>query len=64
MVRLWDERGRKIAIRGLGQLPGRRKKSGTTKKLTPRTKPKGKEIEFMSLEKELEEFNLPGGDCG
>lgn len=33
-----------------------------TKKLATRTKPKGKEIEVISLEKDLEEFHLSAGD--
>ena len=39
-----------------------KKKQGTTKELVPRTKPKGKGIEVISLEEELEEFHLSGGD--
>ena len=39
-----------------------KKKQGTTKELVPRTKSKGKEIEVISLEEELEGFHLSGGD--
>ena len=49
--------------RQLGQLPGRRRKSREQqKKLAPRTKSKGKEIEVISLEEELEEFYLSESD--
>ena len=44
------------------QLPGRRRKVGNSKKLAPRTKSKGKQIEVISLEEEPEEFYLSDGD--
>ena len=39
-----------------------KKKLAATKKLVLRAKSKGKEIEVISLEEELEEFHLSGGD--
>ena len=39
-----------------------KKKQGTAEKLAARTKSKGKEIEVISLEEELEEFHLSEGD--
>ena len=62
VVCLWDERERKDnkAIRAAAR--EEKKKQGTTKELVPRTKSKGKEIEVISLEEELEEFHLSGGD--
>ena len=48
-------------VRQLVQLPERRK-AVDCKKLPVRTKPKGKRIEVISLEGELEEFRLSKGD--
>ena len=39
-----------------------KKRQGTAKKLTARTKSKGKEIEVISLDEEPEEFYLSEGD--
>ena len=46
----------------LVQLPGGKEKQGTTKKLAARTRLKVKEIEFIGLEEELEQFRLPKVD--
>ena len=48
--------------RHLGQLPGRRKKQGTSKKLAARIKSKGKELKVVSLGEELGEFYCSEGD--
>ena len=61
VVRLRDERGRKDNIKAV-RAAARKKKQGATKKLAPRTKSKGKEIEVVSLVEELEEFHLSGSD--
>ena len=62
VVRLRDERERKDnkAVRAAAR--EEKKKQAATKKLALRTKSKGKEIEVISLEEELEEFHLSGGD--
>ena len=62
VVRLRDERERKdnMAVRAAAR--EEKKKLAATKKLALRTKSKGKEIEVISLEEELEEFHLSGGD--
>ena len=63
VVHLRDERERNDnnkAVRAAAR--EEKKKQGTTKKLVPRTKSKGKEIEVISLEEELEEFHLSAGD--
>ena len=62
VVRLWDEWERKDNNKAVGAAASETKKQGTTKKLAPRTKSKGKEIEVISLEEDLEEFRLSGGD--
>ena len=62
MVRLGDEWKGKIIIRQLEQLPRRRKKARYYKKTSAENQVKGKEIEVISLEEELEEFRLSGGD--
>ena len=62
VVRLRDERERKDNIKAVRAAAREKKKQGTTKKLVPRTKSKGKEIEVVSLEEGLEEFHLSGGD--
>ena len=55
--------GKGKIIRQFEQRPGRRKiKVLHYKKLAPRTKPKGKEIEVVSPEEDPEEFHLSGGD--
>ena len=56
VVRLRDERERKDNIKAV------RAAAREKKKLAPRTKSKGKGIEVISLEEELEEFHLSGGD--
>ena len=60
VVWLRDERERKdnnMAVRAAAR---EKKKQAATKKLALRTKSKGKEIEVISLEEELEEFHLSG----
>ena len=61
VVRLRDERERKdnMAVRAAAR--EEKKKQAATKKLALRTKSKGKEIEVISLEEELEGFQLSGG---
>ena len=62
VVRLRDERERKDDNKAVREAAREKKKQGTTKKLVPRTKSKGKEVEVISLEEGLEEFHLSGGD--
>ena len=62
VVRLRDERERKDNIKAVRAAAREKKKQGATKKLAPRTKSKGKEIEVISLEEELEEFHLSESD--
>ena len=61
-VRLRDERERKDNIKAVRAAAREKKKQGATQKLAPRTKSKGKEIEVICLEEELEEFHLSGSD--
>ena len=62
VVRLRDERERKDNIKTVRAAAREKKKQGATKKRVSRTKLKGKEIEVISLEEELEEFHLSGSD--
>ena len=62
VVHLQDERERKNNDKAVRAAAREKKKQGTTKELVPRTKSKGREIEVISLEEELEEFHLSGGD--
>ena len=62
MVRLRDEWEREDNNKAVGAAAREKKKQGTTKKLAPRTKSKEKEIEVISLEEELEDFHLSGGN--
>ena len=63
VIFLRDERERKEnnkAVRAAAK--EEKKKQGTTKELVPRNKSKGKEIEVIGREEELEGFHLSGGD--
>ena len=62
VVRLWDERERRDNDKAVRAAAREKKKQGTIKELVPRTKSKGKEIEAIKLEEELEEFHLSEAD--
>ena len=62
VVRLRDEGERKDNVVAVRAAAREKEKQGARKKLAPRTKSKGNEIEVISLEEELEEFHLSGSD--
>ena len=62
VVHLRDKRERINSEKGARAAAREKKKQRTAKKLAPRTKSKGKEIEVISLEEEPEEFYLSDGD--
>ena len=62
VICLRDEGERKENNKAVRAAAREKKKQGTTKELVPRTKSKGKEIEVISLEEELEGFHLSGVD--